>query len=85
MIKLITGNNKNLRILLTSIFVSFWFRGLTLILGHFFPNKSLSAGVWMCVISVLVLLSDDGHLSEIYKLGKEKEEFRIGQNVLAQQ
>ena len=77
MLKYLKELNPNLCIIVTSIIITLWFKGLGMILNHFFPNEknNFYTGLIMCGITLFVLWSDDGMLDEISKIssGKKKD------------
>ena len=66
--KLLELFKNNIKIILTSLIITLWFKGVGLIINHFVPDGNrLSIGLIMCAISAFILLMDDGKLNEIYR------------------
>lgn len=62
-------NNGNIYSLMVSILLISWYNGLVGILNFFFPGRGLLVALLLVVIPLLVFLTDDGNLDELYSSG----------------
>ncbi|CAH6421005.1 Hypothetical protein KVN_LOCUS99 [uncultured virus] len=73
MIKYIKTEHQNLYIILISIFIAFWFIGITDLIRYFLPNRTILTSIILCIIAILFFLSDDSELSELHEITQEPD------------
>lgn len=60
-------NNPNLYSLLVSLLLALWYNGISGILNYYWPNKGPALSIVFLMLPLLIFLTDDGHLNELYK------------------
>jgi len=70
MIKFMSYIKKNipsLYALTISFFLALWYNGIAGLLNHYLPNRGLFISSILMIIPLIIFLTDDGHLDELYK------------------
>ena len=60
----------NLYIIIIAIAISLWFEGINEII-HSFIKPSLTNGILLSMIAMIIFYADDGNLNELYNLKTE--------------
>ena len=66
MISLLKKKFPNIYIVLVAVAIGIWFDGLSILVQKIYPGDSISKGIVLCSIALLILYMDDGSLSELY-------------------
>ena len=59
--------NPNMYSLLVSFFLALWYNGISGLLNYYWPNRGPALSVIFLLIPLLIFLTDDGHLDELYR------------------
>ncbi len=57
----------NMHSLLVSFLLALWYNGIAGLLNHYIPNRGLTISLILMSIPLIIFLSDDGKLNELYK------------------
>ncbi len=60
-------HNPNMYSLLVSFFLALWYNGISGLLNYYWPNRGPALSVIFLLVPLLIFLTDDGHLDELYK------------------
>ena len=63
------NNNGNIYSLIVSTLLITWYNGLVGMLNYFFPERGILISLLFALIPVLIFLTDDGNLDELYSSG----------------
>lgn len=72
-------HNSNLYSLVVSLLLALWYNGISGILNHYYPQRGPILSIIFMVIPLIVFLTDDGRLNELYE--PPSIEYPIGQKV----
>jgi hypothetical protein len=59
-------NNPNLYSLLVSLLLALWYNGISGMLNYYWPSRGPKISIIFLVIPVILFLTDDGQLDELY-------------------
>lgn len=59
-------HNPNLYSLMVSLLLSLWYNGISGLLNHYWPNRTLVISAIFLIIPIIIFLTDDGQLNELY-------------------
>lgn len=65
----IKNNNSNAYSLAVSILLIIWYNGLVGILNYLFPERGIVISFLLAFIPIIIFLTDDGNLDELYSSG----------------
>ena len=60
-------NNKNLYSLMVSLLLAMWYNGISGFLNYLFPNRAAPLTLLLIFIPLVIFLTDDGKLDELYR------------------
>ena len=60
-------HNPNIYSLLVSLLLALWYNGISGLINYYWPNRGPSMSVIFLMLPLIVFLTDDGHLDELYK------------------
>ncbi len=60
-------NHQNLYSLLVSLLLALWYNGIAGLINYYMPNRGPLLSFSLLIIPLVVFLSDDGYLDELYK------------------
>lgn len=63
------NNNGNIYSLVVSALLITWYNGLVGILNFIFPERGILISLLLALIPILIFLTDDGNLDELYSSG----------------
>lgn len=64
-------HNSNIYSLLVSLLLAFWYNGIAGLINYYLPNRGPFISVVFLIIPIIMFLTDDGHLDELYKPSTE--------------
>lgn len=70
MLKYIKNNFPNIFIILMALSLASWFEGVSGIFNILFPQKTILRNVIILSFGLLIMMSDDGSLNELYRIDK---------------
>jgi len=59
--------NENIYSLAVSLLLALWFNGVSGLINYYLPNRGLAISIVLLLIPLVVFLSDNGKLDELYK------------------
>jgi len=59
-------NNTNAYSLVISLLLAVWYNGVAGLLNHYFPERPPYISLLLMIVPILLFLSDDGSLNELY-------------------
>lgn len=59
--------NPNLYSLLVSLLLALWYNGISGMLNYYWPSRGPHISVVFLLLPIILFLTDDGHLDELYK------------------
>jgi len=59
--------NPNLYSLLVSLLLALWYNGISGMLNYYWPTRGPYISVVFLLLPIILFLTDDGHLDELYK------------------
>jgi hypothetical protein len=77
-------NNPNIYSLLVSFFLAVWYNGISGLLNYYFPVRGISLSILFLIIPLMIFLTDDGQLNELYSQpvdGFEADNANIAQKI----
>jgi hypothetical protein len=60
-------HNPNLYSLLVSLLLAIWYNGITGLLNYYWPVRGPNISIVFLLLPIIVFLTDDGHLDELYQ------------------
>lgn len=60
-------NNPNIYSLLVSVLLAVWYNGISGLLNYYWPSRGPTLSIIFLCIPLIVFLTDDGHLDELYR------------------
>ena len=60
-------NNSNIYSLIISVLLCLWYNGISGLINFYAPIRGLELSLVLLIIPLVIFLSDDGHLDELYK------------------
>lgn len=58
--------NRNLYSLIISLLIALWYNGISGIINYYWPNRGPMISIIFMIIPLILFLTDDGHLDELY-------------------
>lgn len=59
-------HNRNIYSLLVSILLALWYNGIAGLLNYYWPERGPALSIIFMSLPLLIFLTDDGHLDELY-------------------
>ena len=72
MISIIKKKLPNLYIIIVAISIAMWFQGVNFIINTY-VKPTLTNGILLSIVSLLIFYMDDGNLSELYNYNPNKD------------
>ena len=72
MISIIKKKLPNLYIIIVAISIAIWFQGINFIINTYI-KPTLTNGILLSIVSLLIFYMDDGNLSELYNYNPNKD------------
>lgn len=60
-------HNPNVYSLLVSLLLALWYNGISGLINYYWPNRGPNISVIFLTLPLIVFLTDDGHLDELYQ------------------
>lgn len=75
-------HNPNMYSLLVSFFLALWYNGISGMLNYYWPNRGPALSIIFLLIPLLIFLTDDGHLNELYRAPSDDKSNANNTNVI---